>query len=137
MEPYTRAALAEVDWWANTIGPAEITSVYIGGGTPTLALGSIARVLARVRERFRLTGDICIETNPADVGPCNGAAATRCGGHTRVTGVQSFRSQNLTMLGRRYAPSVAERALALLAEGGFVSVNAVSCSHCRANRPTT
>ena len=67
LEPYTRSALAEVDLWADTIGPAEVTSVYIGGSTPTLALASVTTVLTRVRERFRLTGDICIETNPADV----------------------------------------------------------------------
>ncbi|UCD43072.1 MAG: radical SAM protein, partial [Chloroflexota bacterium] len=67
IEPYTRAALAEVDWWADKVGLAEITSVYIGGGTPTLALDSVGSVLMRVRERFHLTGDICIETNPADV----------------------------------------------------------------------
>ena len=124
VEPYTRAALAEVDWWANTIGPAEITSVYIGGGTPTLALDSITRVLARVRERFRLTGDICIETNPADVDHTM-VRQIHAAGVTLVSlGVQSFRSQTLATLGRRYAPSVAERALALLAQGGFVSVNA-------------
>jgi oxygen-independent coproporphyrinogen-3 oxidase len=124
VEPYTRAALAEVDWWANTIGPAEITSVYIGGGTPTLALGSITRVLARVRERFRLTGDICIETNPADVDRAMVRRIHEAGVTLVSLGVQSFRSQNLATLGRRYAPSVAERALALLAQGGFVSVNA-------------
>ena len=67
IEPYTQAALAEVDWWANRVGPAEITSIYIGGGTPTLALSSLDRVLSRIRDRFRLTGDICIETNPADI----------------------------------------------------------------------
>jgi coproporphyrinogen III oxidase-like Fe-S oxidoreductase len=124
VEPYTRAALAEVDWWANTIGPAEITSVYIGGGTPTLALGSITRVLARVRERFRLTGDICIETNPADVDRAMVRRIHEAGITLVSLGVQSFRSQNLATLGRRYTPSVAERALALLAQGGFVSVNA-------------
>ena len=124
VEPYTKAALAEVDWWADTIGPAEVTSVYIGGGTPTLALGSVASVLARVRERFRLTGDICIEANPADVDQeivrrLHGAGVTLVS-----LGVQSFRPQNLALLGRRYEPSVAERALALLAESGFTSVNA-------------
>ncbi len=29
VEPYTKAAIAELDWWANAIGPTEITSVYI------------------------------------------------------------------------------------------------------------
>jgi oxygen-independent coproporphyrinogen-3 oxidase len=124
VEPYTRAALAEVDRWADTIGPAEVTSVYIGGGTPTLALDSIATVLTRIRERFHLTGDICIETNPADVD----TETVQQLHDTNITlvslGVQSFQSKNLEMIGRRYKPSIAENALALLAKSNFTSVNA-------------
>jgi oxygen-independent coproporphyrinogen III oxidase len=124
VEPYTRAALAEVDWWADKIGPAEVTSVYIGGGTPTLALGSIATVLARVRERFRLTGEICIETNPTDVDDVTVHQLHDAGVALVSLGVQSFLAKNLAVIGRRYEPSVAEHALALLAESGFASVNA-------------
>lgn len=124
VEPYTRAALAEVDWWADTIGPAEVTSIYIGGGTPTLVLGSVATVLARVRERFRLTGDICVETTPTDVDTETVEQLHNADVALVSLGVQSFRPENLTMIGRRYGPAVAERALALLAESGFVSINA-------------
>jgi coproporphyrinogen III oxidase-like Fe-S oxidoreductase len=124
VEPYTRAALAEVDWWADKIGPAEVTSVYIGGGTPTLALGSVATVLARVRERFRLTGDICIETNPTDVDDVTVHQLHDAGVALVSLGVQSFLPKNLAVIGRRYEPSVAEHALALLAGSGFASVNA-------------
>ena len=67
IEPYTQAAIAEVDWWANKVGSAELTSIYIGGGTPTLALDSVKRILNHIQKRFNLTGEICIETNPADV----------------------------------------------------------------------
>ncbi len=124
VEPYTRAALAEIAWWADTIGPAEITSIYIGGGTPTLALGSVASVLAHVRERFCLTGDICIETNPADVDDETVRQLHDADVALVSLGVQSFHPQNLATIGRRYEPSIAERALALLAESGFASVNA-------------
>jgi oxygen-independent coproporphyrinogen-3 oxidase len=123
VEPYTRAAIAEVDWWADTIGPAEITSVYIGGGTPTLALDSIASVLRRVRERFRLTGDVCIETNPADVDSETVQQLHNADVALVSLGVQSFHPRHLAMLGRGYPPPVAERALALLAESGFASIN--------------
>ena len=123
VEPYTRAALAEVDCWADKVGPAEVTSVYIGGGTPTLALGSVARVLERVRQRFSLTGDVCIETNPADVDETTVAQLHDAGVRLVSVGVQSFRAQNLALLGRRYDPPAAERALRLLAESGFASVN--------------
>ncbi len=124
VEPYTRAALAEVDWWANAIGPAEITSIYIGGGTPTLALDSVARVLTHVRKRFRLTGDICIETNPADVDDETVARLQDMGVALVSLGVESFQPGNLGTIGRDYTPVVAERALGLLAESGFASVNA-------------
>jgi len=124
VEPYSRAAIAEVDWWANAVGPAEITSVYIGGGTPTLALDSVARVLMRVRERFRLTGDICIETNPADVDDEIVRRLHDMGVELVSLGVESFQPENLAVLRRDYKPFVAERALALLAGGNFASVNA-------------
>jgi coproporphyrinogen III oxidase-like Fe-S oxidoreductase len=39
-------------------------------------------------------------------------------------GVESFQPEKLAMLGRDYEPLVAERALALLAESGFTSINA-------------
>lgn len=123
IEPYTRAAIAEVDWWADMIGPAEITSIYIGGGTPTLALGSVTRVLNRVRQRFRLTGDICVETNPADVDVETVRQLHNVGVALVSLGVESFHAKNLARLGRGYKPPVAERALALLAKAGFASIN--------------
>ena len=124
VEPYTQAAIAEVDRWADAVGPAEITSIYIGGGTPTLALEGIARVLKRVREKFRLTGDICIETNPADVDKETVQRLHDMGVALVSLGVESFQAKNLAVIGRDYESIVAERALALLAGSNFASVNA-------------
>ncbi len=124
VEPYTRAALAEVDWWADRVGPAEITSVYIGGGTPTLVMGSLSRILDQVRKRFRLVGDICIETHPSNVSEKTVRELHDAGVALVSLGVQSFRAEQLATLSRHYRPAVAERALALLTTGGFDSVNA-------------
>jgi len=124
VEPYTRAALTEVDRWADLVGCAEVTSVYIGGGTPTLALGSVGRVLGRMRSRFDVRGDVCIETNPADVSETTVRELHDCGVALVSLGVQSFRPESLRVIGRRYSPDVAERALSLLAESDFASVNA-------------
>jgi len=123
VEPYTRAAVAEVDWWANAIGRAEITSLYIGGGTPTLAVESVAQIIARVRERFSLKGKICIETNPSDVNEDTLRWLHRAGVTLVSLGVQSFQSKHLAILGRDYKPAMAEFALSLLTGGGFASVN--------------
>jgi oxygen-independent coproporphyrinogen III oxidase len=124
VEPYTVAALAEVDRWAQLTDAPEITSVYVGGGTPTLALESVGRILTRVRERFTLTGDVCIETNPADVTEETVGHLHDCGVALVSLGVQSFRPESLRAIGRHYDPETAERALKLLAESGFASVNA-------------
>ena len=78
----------------------------------------------RVRDRFRLTGDICIETNPADVDDVTMRRLHDMGVSLVSLGVESFQPENLTALGRDYKPLVAERALALLAGSDFASVNA-------------
>lgn len=124
VEPFTRAAMSEIDWWADATGHPRITSIYIGGGTPTLAMDSVGKILEHVRSRFRLTGDICIETNPGDV---DGEVVKRLedtGVSLVSLGVQSFREKNLALIGRDYGPAEAERALSLLASSGFESVNA-------------
>ena len=108
IEPYTQAAIAEVDRWADAIGSAQITSIYIGGGTPTLALSSVSRILDRVRERFHLAGDICIETNPADVTEETVTRLHDMDVRLVSLGIESFNPESLTMLGRGYDPKTAE-----------------------------
>jgi oxygen-independent coproporphyrinogen-3 oxidase len=84
------------------MGKAEVTSVYVGGGTPTLALPSIARILTRVRERFSLTGDIAVETNPADVDADVIAQLHEAGVSLVSLGVESLRAEHLAAIGRGY-----------------------------------
>jgi oxygen-independent coproporphyrinogen-3 oxidase len=112
-----------VDWWADRVGEAEVTSVYIGGGTPTLALDSVVAILKRMRERFHMTGDVCIETNPADVNAETVKRLQDMDVALVSLGVESFQPANLATIGRDYQPVVAEQALALLAKSGFASVN--------------
>jgi oxygen-independent coproporphyrinogen III oxidase len=124
VDSFTAAAVAEVDWWAASAGGGEITSLYVGGGTPTLALGSVAAVIDRIRSRFRLTGDIAVETNPADVDADTVARLRDMGVALVSLGVQSFDAANLRAIGRPYTPGQAEQALGRLASAGFASVNA-------------
>ena len=123
VEVFTRAAIAEVDGWADAVGSSEVTSVYVGGGTPTLALESVGAILDRARRRFRLTGEIAIETNPDDVDATTAGRMRDIGVGMVSLGVQSFQTGTLRTIGRSYPPAAAERALALLANGGFSSVN--------------
>ena len=121
---WREAALAEAAWWAGATGPAEVTSIYIGGGTPTLALDAVTVVLERLRTLFAVGGEVCIETSPADV-DATLVPRLHAAGVTMVSlGVQSFAARHLRTIGRRYTPAQAEAALDVLAAGGFAAVNA-------------
>jgi oxygen-independent coproporphyrinogen III oxidase len=120
---FVRGAIAELDWWAGAAGACEITSVYIGGGTPTLTLDGVADVLDHARRRFRLTGPLAIETNPADVDTTTAARLRDMGVGLVSLGVQSFDDDRLRAIGRTYSPGTAARAVERLAAGGFDSLN--------------
>ena len=124
LDGFTNAAVSEIDWWAQAAGPCEITSVYIGGGTPTLALPGVAAILDRIRHRFRLVGDIAIETSPADADASVVARLRDMRVALVSIGVQSFQDAHLKAIGRSYSAAAAEDALARLASAGFASVNA-------------
>ena len=123
LEPYRRAALLEVDWWAAAVGPAEVTSVYVGGGTPTLALDDVARILERDAGAFPADRRRVPRDESRGRGRAGGPGTAQAGVALVSLGVQSFQAAHLAAIGRRYAPADAERALALLAGGGFASVN--------------
>jgi oxygen-independent coproporphyrinogen-3 oxidase len=85
---------------------ASLTSLYIGGGTPSL-LGpeAVASIVALARDRFGLSPDaeITLEINP---GPDERgvAAAWREAGVTRLSiGAQSMVDAEIRQLGRRHA----------------------------------
>jgi oxygen-independent coproporphyrinogen III oxidase len=103
-----------------------LRSVYLGGGTPSLLpADEIARILARVRDRFGIAADaeITLESNP---GPDERGdpAALRRAGVTRISfGAQSFDDTELRKLGRRHRARHVAEAVAGAREGGIRSIN--------------
>ena len=94
------------------------TSVFFGGGTPSLLPGaSLARLLDGVA---RAEGaEVTVECNPETVTP-ELLAAYRAAGVTRLSfGVQSMQPHVLDALGRRHDPASVLRAVRLAAEAGY------------------
>lgn len=120
-----RAELAVAD---TVLGPRRppLTSVYLGGGTPTmLSPAETAEVLTAVRNRFDLADDVevSVESNPDGLA-AGQLAALRELGVTRVSfGLQSVRPRVLQLLDRTHDP---ERALAAVAEARTVGFDHVS-----------
>lgn len=119
-ERYLDACLRHVET-AVTDGIPEVTSVFVGGGTPTLVAPH--RLLSIVRQ-LPLAPDVelTIEANPDDLdGRLAEAYAT--GGVNRVSlGVQSMAPKVLSALGRTHDPDNVRRAVSALHDAG-IAVN--------------
>jgi oxygen-independent coproporphyrinogen-3 oxidase len=101
---------------------AVFTSVFFGGGTPSM-LGPrhFARLMQAVRGHFAIAPDaeITLEANPESVRPVL-LDAWRQGGVNRLSmGAQSFDADELVRLGRIHGPERPAEALALARAHGF------------------
>jgi len=110
------ALLAELDYFAAFAPGRRVTSVYFGGGTPSLmAPVTVGRVIERIAARWTLeeSAEITLEANPTSVeaGAFAGFAAA---GVNRVSlGVQALDDRALRFLGRNHDAAEALAALAL------------------------
>ncbi len=93
-----------------------ISSVFIGGGTPTiLTPAEITTLLSRIGECFDIDADAeySVEANPGTLTP-DKAAALAAGGVNRLSiGVQSFNDTELHALGRIHTAAEAFEAVEL------------------------
>lgn len=100
---FVAALVAEWEMERRAHGVRRLRTVYLGGGTPSL-LGPdrLETVLAAVSPYLTPAAEVSLEVNPEDVGPAFADwAADRS---VRVSlGVQSFRADTRTALGRRAA----------------------------------
>ena len=91
-----------------------LTSVFIGGGTPSLfSPESIDRLLAAVRARLPLEphAEVTLEANPGTVEAGRFAGYRQAGVNRLSIGVQSFDDRMLAALGRIHSAAEARRAI--------------------------
>lgn len=106
---------------------ASISSVFLGGGTPTLLpAGQIARLLERVRSLFHVLPDaeITCEANPGSSETAKFTALREAGVNRISLGLQSFDDDELRTLDRVHTASEAEAALRAVRDAGFERWNA-------------
>ncbi len=116
----------ELDRAAELVGPRTVSTIFVGGGTPSL-LGAdgLGRVLDDVRARFALADDaeVTTESNPESTSP-EFFAGIREAGFTRVSlGMQSAAPHVLATLDRTHTPGRAKAAAWEASEAGFDHVN--------------
>jgi putative oxygen-independent coproporphyrinogen III oxidase len=104
----------EIDWIADRIGPRVATSVFFGGGTPSLMQPeTVAGILDHIAKRWGIAADaeITLEANPGSVEAAR-FRGFRSAGINRVSiGVQSLRDDELRKLGRIHSVQEAKTAI--------------------------
>jgi oxygen-independent coproporphyrinogen-3 oxidase len=117
-DQYTTALLHELTHHTSSMrNNHTISSIYFGGGTPSLApISTLQAVLEKLYERFHVTTDceITIEMDPGTF-DLEKATALRDMGFNRISlGVQSFNDTILESLGRIHRESDVMNALQIL-----------------------
>ena len=102
-QAYVDALLADLEQDLSRVWGRRITSVFIGGGTPSLlSAETLDRLLAGLRARLplRLDLEITLEANPGAVERGRFAEFRAVGVNRLSIGVQSFEDEHLRRLGR-------------------------------------
>ena len=103
-----------------------ISSIFIGGGTPSLLpIEQYQRLFNGLRKVFRFSDDIevTMEANPGTLEHAPFAEYLKVGINRLSIGVQSFSAEQLTTLGRIHNPAQALSAIKAARSAGFERVN--------------
>lgn len=123
LKRYFLALHKEIDLYSEIMGSTKISSIYIGGGTPTNAINELKGVINHINELFDFSGDLAIETTVSDINEDNLQKLKAMGVNLLSVGVQSFNDKYLELLGRDYSSKTIDNAFKLINKFEFETVN--------------
>ena len=151
VEDYLQALFREIDFAAEWFADRRLSTIYIGGGTPTaLSASQLERLLAKVRQSFDLSGlyEWTVEagrpdsltreklkviravTFPLPVSACSQENANGQRGQTQHNGTirisinpQTFQQRTLDVIGRRHTIEDVRNAFSMARETGIDCIN--------------
>jgi putative oxygen-independent coproporphyrinogen III oxidase len=115
-ERWRRALLAELDHAAAETAGRPVTSIFFGGGTPSLMdPATAAALIDRAASRWRMAEDVevTLEANPTSVESSRFAALRQAGVNRLSLGVQALDDRALRFLGRGHDAAEALAAITL------------------------
>jgi len=125
-EAYVDALLADLDQDLPAVHGRPLTSIFFGGGTPSLfSAAALGRLLEGVEQRIAFAADIeiTLEANPGTFEQEKFIAYRQLGINRLSIGIQSFQPQKLEALGRIHTGDEALRAAEMARRAGFDNFN--------------
>jgi oxygen-independent coproporphyrinogen-3 oxidase len=116
---YLQALTRDLEQSLASVWGREVSSIFIGGGTPSLFSGAaIDQLLVTLRTLLRVSplAEITLEANPGTFEAARFAAYRQAGVNRLSLGVQSFNPRHLRALGRIHDADEARRAAAAALE---------------------
>lgn len=123
---YVDAVLADLSQEMPQVWGRTLTSVFIGGGTPSLfSADAIEQLLSGVRALAGLPPDIevTMEANPGTFEQARFDDFRRVGINRLSIGIQSFKQQQLQALGRIHGSDESLGAVDIARQAGFDNIN--------------
>jgi putative oxygen-independent coproporphyrinogen III oxidase len=123
---YVAALLADLEGDLDLAAGREVSSVFLGGGTPSLfGVGAITALIEGLASRLPFVNDveITMEANPGTIEHDRFAGYARAGINRVSLGAQSFDAQALRVLGRIHGPGEIPAAVAELKGAGIGNFN--------------
>lgn len=102
-EPLVQAILADMDYWRDQTGKRPLTSLFFGGGTPSLMdPDQVARIIEQAGSLWGFTGDfeVSLEANPTDAEAARFQDLRYAGVERLSLGLQALDDPSLKGLGR-------------------------------------
>lgn len=126
IDNYIDALLVEAVERKNELNSESLTTVYLGGGTPSLLsstqLSKLVNGLKKVYD-FSEVEEFTIEVNPDDVTPEYIQQAKLLGINRVSMGVQSFSDEDLRFINRRHTAKQATNAIHIIKEVGIDNIS--------------
>jgi putative oxygen-independent coproporphyrinogen III oxidase len=116
---FADALVRELRWTAERVGKRRVSSIFFGGGTPSLMPPSaVAQVIECIQSLWGIVAEaeITLEANPTSVEAENFRGYRSAGVNRVSVGVQSLVAEDLAKLGRQHTPDEALAAFRLAAK---------------------
>ena len=123
---YVASLLREAEWLRQNTATQPLSTLFLGGGTPTILGGKeLADLVTSCKELFGFTpqAEISIEANPKTI-DLEKLTLLRHSGFNRLSiGVQSLQDKELQLLGRPHSAKDALTAVRLARTAGFDNIS--------------
>jgi oxygen-independent coproporphyrinogen-3 oxidase len=125
-DPFIKALLKEAEIRQNYLQGEIISTIYFGGGTPSVLPVSDVHTIVGELDRIYKIDENCeftIEINPEDADLSYLQDLRKTGVNRISLGIQSWKNEDLIILNRRHDSAKAEKALENVIKSGFNNIS--------------